>query len=179
MTKSNNSGPMDLFETKLSQQPLKGPPPAFRDQLLAEAARSALDAYRPNNATTVARAANSTAATARCIGVQHPSAVRVAWDRCVEALVWRQPYAWGSLGVIWLIAISLQVQSQPPHNGRSWTSATSGVLPETDRSILAEQARLRAELFGPAARTERSPASPRRQSEGSPQTQAAAVWVIC
>ncbi|MBI1840327.1 MAG: hypothetical protein HYR88_05680 [Verrucomicrobia bacterium] len=168
---------MNPFEKKLSEQPLKAPPAALRDQLLAEAARSALRAYTPPLEQRSTAGSQISAVSSMPCPHEQPSFLKLI-QRCASALLWRQPCAWGSLGAAWALTLLFQFQSLPDDGGQRWSAAVGAGASESYRGALTEQARLRAELLD-LEPSSQQPASPRRKPDGARRSEAPAIRWVC
>jgi len=110
----------DQFEKRLSRQPVKLVPPAWRAEILSAAQRAA--------------------------GSVHASRIphHVPWWR---ELFWPCPQAWAAMAAVWLVicALNFAVQESIPANLARHGGAPSPQL----RELLKQQEQLFAELVGP------------------------------
>jgi hypothetical protein len=82
---------MDKFEEHLRSQPLNGPPPEWRSEILAMA--------------------RQTGASVRSIeAVEHGRNERSLWLTTIRGWFWPHPGAWASLAAIWLFLFIMQHQ---------------------------------------------------------------------
>lgn len=116
----------DPFEQRLRRQPLRGVPPAWREEILAAAA--------------VSRRAVPVGELALLV------ALRLRW----RELFWPVPQAWAGLAAIWLVILGVNFATQDPAP-RDFARHVAPATPLM-RELLKEQHQLFAELIGPIER---------------------------
>jgi hypothetical protein len=130
---TNRAGADDL-ERRLSDQPLKRIPPAWRNEILA----AAQEASAPRTALHASR-----------------FTFHALWQR----LVWPHPKAWAALATVWAVIFLLNYSS---HEATPLAKSQPQAPPTLEaRALLAQQRLLLAELTEQPAREAERPKTPR------------------
>jgi hypothetical protein len=139
----------DPFEERLKQQPLRGLPAAWRNQVLS--------------AAEAAQAVNN-------------SPLRVllsTFNSQLSTLLWPSPAAWAGVAAVWLVILTLNLAA-----GDNSTASTKAAAASSPQVLLTirEQNRVLSELIGPdepAASKRANPPVSRPRSESNPGFSAA------
>jgi len=144
----------EQFERRLSQQPLRSVPTAWRGEILA-AARAAQTTCHPSPVTSP-------------LQPSRPSSIL----HLLSSLLWPHPKAWAGLAAVWIfiLAVNVSMRDSSPKMAEKSAPPSPEVIVE-----LRKQQRLFAELVGPP---ETRDADRSKTYKSHPRTESVKIFTV-